>query len=345
MLDADGRPPLRWDAHACVPLCAGIGLEMLDRHRRAGFTFVSLNVGMDMTPCQDLIETIARFRHWLKRHSDRFVIARSLEDIATAHESGRQAVAFDVEGAVPLLSDEALVSLVADLGVRQMALVYNRNNAVGGGCHDVDEGLTKRGRCLVAALNAAGIVPDCSHAGERTTLEIMETSATPVIFSHANVRALVDHPRNVTDRQIDACAATGGVIGISGFDLLLGRQADAVSAIAEHVDYVVQRVGPDHAGLGLDYVYKAGVDPMPAGIDPAYWWPPEAGYGGEWTGSPPETADALAEALAARGYTHAAVSKILGGNFLNVAGKTWKAGCTAADRSPVSAEGGLVAAK
>ncbi|WP_181449434.1 dipeptidase [Azospirillum thermophilum] len=331
MPDAGGKAPLRWDAHACVPLCAGAELVALDRHRRAGFAFVSLNVGMDMTTCQGVVETIARFRHWLKRHSDRFVVAHSLEDVITAHESGRLAVAFDVEGAVPLLSDEALVHLVADLGVRQMALVYNRNNAVGGGCHDADEGLTKRGRCLVAALNAAGIVPDCAHAGERTTMDVMEASATPVIFSHANVRALVDHPRNVTDRQIDACAATGGVIGISGFDLLLGRPADAVSAMAEHVDYVVQRVGPDHVGLGLDYVYQVGVDPLPAGIDPAYWWPPEAGYGGEWTGSPPETADALAEALATRGYSHVAVSKILGGNFLNVARRNWKAGGAATD--------------
>lgn len=326
MPDPSASAPLRWDAHACVPLSAGADLEVLDRHRRAGFTVVSLNVGMDMTTPRRIVHTIARFRHWLERRSDRFVLAHSVEDVAAARESGRLAVTFDVEGAAPLIADESLVSRAAGLGVRQVALVYNRNNAAGGGCHDQDQGLTTRGRRLLAALNAAGIVPDCSHAGERTSLDIMEASAAPVVFSHANARALVDHPRNVTDRQIDGCAATGGVVGVCGFDLLLGRRGDAVSAMAEHVDHIVQRVGPDHVGLGLDHVYEAGADPMPAGIDPAYWWPPDAGYGGAWTGSPPEVADALAEDLSARGYSDAAVSKILGGNFLDVARRTWTGG-------------------
>ncbi|NYZ20724.1 dipeptidase [Azospirillum oleiclasticum] len=335
MPDPAGKAPLRWDAHACVPLSpvppsAGADLEVLDRHRRAGFTVVSLNVGMDMTPPRQVIDTIARFRRWLECRSDRFVLARSVEDVAAAHGTGRLAVVFDVEGAAPLLSDESLVQRAAGLGLRQAALVYNRNNAAGGGCHDDDEGLTRRGRCFLAALNAAGIVPDCSHAGERTSLDVMEASTTPVVFSHANARALVDHPRNVTDRQIDACAATGGVVGVCGFDLLLGRRGDAVPAMAEHVDHIVQRVGPDHVGLGLDHVYEAGADPLPPGIDPAYWWPPDAGYGGAWTGSPPDVADALAEALAARGYGAAAVSKILGGNFLDVARRTWRVGPAAA---------------
>jgi membrane dipeptidase len=54
---------------------------------------------------------------------------------------------------------------------------------------------------------------DCSHTGYRTSLDIMALSAAPVIYSHANPRALADNGRNIRDEQIDACVATGaGVV-------------------------------------------------------------------------------------------------------------------------------------
>src|SRR3546814_4626505 len=82
-----------------------------------------------------------------------------------------------------------------------MHFAYNRNNAVGGGCHDVDVPLTAYGRRLVAEVNRLGILVDCSHTGHRTSLDIMALSAKPVVFSHANPRALKDHQRNITAEQ------------------------------------------------------------------------------------------------------------------------------------------------
>ena len=63
---------------------------------------------------------------------------------------------------------------------------------------------------MVHAVNDAGLLMDCSHTGRRCSLEIMQASAKPVIFSHANPLALVEHGRNISDEQIRACAATGG---------------------------------------------------------------------------------------------------------------------------------------
>ena len=224
---------IRWDAHSCLPLLSGIDMSVLRRHKKAGFDFVSINVGMDMNPIEQVMKTIAWFRHWLGQHPDEFQLADTLADVKAAKTAGKLAVAFDLEGSRMLLEDVAMVEVYRDLGVRQAHLIYNRNNTVGGGCHDEDIGLTAYGRDVVRAINRAGIMMDCSHNGERTSLDIMETSEKPVIFSHANARALIDHQRNITDRQIDACAATGGVIGINGIRLFLGADGQVRRADGE----------------------------------------------------------------------------------------------------------------
>src|SRR4029077_231744 len=149
----------------------------------------------------------------------------------------------------------SLITLYYDLGVRWMLMAYNRNNKVGGGCLDQDEGLSAFGREVVAEMNRVGMVPCCSHCGQRTALEVIAHSKTPVIFSHSNPRAVWDHPRNIHDDVIRACAQKGGVIGINGVGLFLGTNDVRAETVARHIDHVVQLVGADHAALGLDYVF------------------------------------------------------------------------------------------
>ena len=100
--------------------------------------------------------------------------------IERARAEGRLAVAFDLEGGMPLLGRSEMVQLFYDLGVRQIHLAYNRSNALGGGCYDDDVPLTPLGRRMVAAINAAGMLMDCSHTGHRTSLDIM--AAPHIIF-------------------------------------------------------------------------------------------------------------------------------------------------------------------
>jgi len=317
---------LIWDAHACLPLHPDADLSVLERHRRAGCSFVSVNIGMDMNPLGQIMPVIAGFRRQLTLHPDRFVPVRRVADVEAAHASGRLGVAFDLEGAMPLLGRPEMVQLFADLGIRQMHLAYNRNNAVAGGCYDEDIPLSPLGRRVVAAINDAGILMDCSHTGHRSSLDIMATSRAPVIFSHANPRALSADRRNVSDEQIRACIATGGVVCVNGVGRFLGDHAARTPALLRHIDHLVQHHGARHVGLGIDYSYPAGgLDDDPPGLDKDYWWPPAHGYVGglDIKIASPEQIPEIIQGLEHRGYPESAIAGILGQNMLRVARQVW----------------------
>jgi membrane dipeptidase len=321
------RDALVWDAHACMPLHPDADLGALERHRAAGVDFVSINIGMDMNPLAQIFTTIASFRAQLRRRPDLFVPVEDADDVERARAAGKLAVAFDLEGGIPLCARPEMVQLFYDLGVRQIHLAYNRNNAIGGGCYDDDVPLSALGRQVVAAINDAGMLMDCSHTGYRTSMDIMATSRAPVIFSHANPLALAANGRNIRDDQIDACVATGGVVCVNGVGRFLGNPEAHTAAILRHVDYLVQRVGPDHVGLGIDYEYQQGLDDGPPGLDRAYWWPPAHGYGPEGARiriAAPEQFPEITTGLLDLGYHESDVRKILGANMLRLARQVWR---------------------
>jgi membrane dipeptidase len=323
-----------WDAHACLPLRPGQDMSALERHRAAGATFVHVNVGMDYNPLEQIVRIIAGFRSWLARHPDDFLLAETVEDIGRAKRQGKLAVAFDLEGSMMLQDDLAMLRLFRDLGVRQMHLAYNRSNSIAGGCHDSDTGLTELGRQVVQQINELGIIMDCSHMGLRTSFDVMEISTRPVVFSHSNVRALRDHPRNLTDEQIDACARTDGVIGLCGIGPFLGDNDITTATLMRHVDYVAERVGVRHVGLGLDFVFDQSHDDMPPGEERDYWYPAVSGYDLKGMSiKPPEDFPEIAGALLDRGYTLEEAHQAMGGNFLRVAEATWRSETPAVDAS------------
>ncbi len=329
MTDLAAAPPLYrdaivWDAHACLPLRPGQDLSALSRHHAAGVTFVSINVGMDFNPVGQVVRVIAGYRDWLARHPDRFLLAQGVDDVTRAKREGKLAVAFDLEGSVMLDDDLAMLRLYRDLGVRQIHLAYNRNNSIAGGCHDADRGLTPLGREVVSEINALGILMDCSHASRQTSLDIMAVSTRPVVFPHANVKALKDHPRNLDDTQLAACAATDGVVGLSGIGVFLGDNDIRTETLMRHVDYLAERIGPRHIGFGLDYVFEPDHSDLPPGEDSEKWWPSTHGYNFDSLKIvPPEQLPEIAEALLARGFSEPEIAGMLGGNFLRAAAATW----------------------
>ena len=181
----------------------------------------------------------------------------TVDDIAAARAAGQLAVGFDIEGANAIDDQLSLLGLYRDLGVRWMLLAYNRNNRAGGGCQDDDPGLTDFGRQMLHEMARVGIVACCSHTGYRTAREAIDESPTPVIFSHSNARALADHPRNIPDDLIRACAARGGVVGVNGIGIFLGNNDSSVGNVARHVLHMLDLVGPEHVGLGLDYIFDS----------------------------------------------------------------------------------------
>jgi membrane dipeptidase len=319
---------IRWEAHACLPLSPEAGFAPLDALRAAGVDYVSVNVGMDMNPVSQVLSVIAGFRATLAAQADRYVLASSVSDIERAAALGCLAVGFDLEGAMPLLEQPAMVALYRDLGVRQIHFAYNRNNSVADGCHDVERGLTALGRRMVKAVNDAGLLMDCSHTGRRCSLDIMSESRKPVIFSHSNPAALVEHGRNVTDEQIRACAATGGVVCVSGVSAFLGTATPSATDVARHAAYVAGLVGAAHVGIGLDISFhQEGIDGDPPGnFDPGYWWPRSAGYDraiSRITYTPVDTWRVLASALRDAGMTGDEAAGVMGGNMLRVASEVW----------------------
>ena len=312
-----------WDAHAGVYPDPRTDLAGLENWRQAGVSFVSLNVAYDIPSWEQAFPVLAAYRRFIELHPDRYLIADTAGDVRRAKVEGRLAVAFDLEGMCALNGDLGMVALLKGLGVRQALFAYNLNNEAGGGCHDVDTGLTEFGRAVVHEMNRVGMIVDCSHSAHRTTMEAMEVSTDPVVFSHSNARALWDHERNITDDQALACAATGGVVGVTGLGIFLGDNDSSTDRLVEHVCHYADLVGPEHVGIGLDHVHVAFDLAEEVSGRPDYWPPGQQYDTPGITCAHPSQARGICEQLLDRGFSDAEVTGILGGNFLRVAEQVW----------------------
>jgi membrane dipeptidase len=315
---------LLWDQHSCLPLQADADVEPLTRYRRGGGALVSVNAGYAPHAFGDAVTLLRHYRAAVEAHPH-LQLAASLDDVDEITRAGRIAVVFDLEDSAPLDGDLDNLGPLRALGVRTLLPTYNHANRAGSGCLDTtDGGLTGWGRALVAEMNAVGIVPDGSHCSARTGLDMCEISRGPVIYSHSCMRSVWDHPRNITDEQARACAATGGVVGITGVGIFLGPNTPTLEAMTRHLEYAVDVVGIDHVGVSTDFSFDFAdfVDEVvrnPHLFDESYtrWGPLQ------WM--PPETFLGLEEHLRRRGWSDGHVEAVLGGNFHRVARRAWAA--------------------
>jgi membrane dipeptidase len=315
---------LVWDSHAGIFPHPDTDLSGLDHWRAAGVSFVSLNVVYDVMTWEETIKVLAAYRTYLEANADKYVIAGTAENVRQAKRAGKLAVAFDLEGMNALDGDVNLVSLYYRLGVRQALFAYNLNNAAGGGCHDEDVGLTDFGRAVVREMNRVGMLVDCSHSAYRTTMEAMEISSAPVLFSHSNPKAVWDHGRNIRDEQIKACAAGGGVVGVNGLGIFLGPNDTSTGTLVKHVCYLAELIGPEHVGLGLDYSYDDADLAEGLSARPDYWPPGQLYDTPNIKVAEPKQIAEICQELHARGFSANEITGILGGNFLRVASQVWR---------------------
>jgi membrane dipeptidase len=173
-------------------------------------------------------------------------------------------------------------------------------------------------------MNKLGILVDATHCSVRTTFDLFELSSQPVVFSHSVPAGVKRHDRNISDEQMRACAATGGVVGINGLGVLLGENDASTEALVRAVDYAVSVVGAQHVGVGLDYVFDR--DELNAYLEQHGDTFPADGYTdfGPMRFVSPSQLPELTAALLQLGYRNADVRAILGGNFLRVASQVWR---------------------
>jgi len=236
----------------------------------------------------------------------------------SALATGRIGVVPTFQGLQMVEQDIGLIRGFRELGVGVMAITHNWKNWNGDGCLErTDLPLTGLGRLAAREMNAAGVLVDLSGAGVRTSLTAIDESQAAVVFTHSNARAVYAHPCNLTDEQIDACAARGGVIGLSAFPALVAdRPEPLLEDFLAHLDYLLDRVGPDHIGLGLDFDDRPrkryGFDPLP---DPPYTFPRDL--------SGTADLDNVREALEDRGLGSSESGQVMGGNFVRVLRAAW----------------------
>ena len=279
--------------------------------------------------------------HGLARQYDGLEVVRTVEDIRRMKREGKAGLLLAAQDGDWIGHDLRRVQAFHEAGLRMMLLVYSADNQLGGGCLDrTDAGLSLLGQRVVEECNRVGIVLDLSHTGRRTTLDIIEHSAHPCVWSHSNCAALVPNPRNIDDEQIRACVSRGGVIGLVSWGPLVMKPGathrPTLDDYIDHIDHVAQIAGnADHIGMGTDIsigTYPLR-DPDPFGR-PAY--PVFTQRYNDLVTADPRARERsiegfddyalivdVIERLQTRGYSERDVAKILGENYLRVFGEVF----------------------
>jgi membrane dipeptidase len=219
-----------------------------------------------------------------------------------------------LEGAEPIEPDLSNLAGWYELGLRSIGLVWSRPNAFASGAPfrypgsaDVGPGLTRAGRALVDACGRLGIVLDVSHLNTRGLRGVLRRARGPVVATHSNAHTVCPASRNLTDAELRAIAATGGVVGIC-FSVAMLRPDGGLDTrtpladVLRHVDHMADKAGIDHVALGSDFDGAAIPDEI-----------------GDVTGLP-----RVLEALRAAGYGDDDLRKVAHGNWLRVLREVWR---------------------
>ena len=286
--------------------------------------------------------SFAALLRFFDEYADEVVLAKSVAEIRAAHARGLISNVFCWQSATvlgdsfnsPLGGSATALRAFYEVGLRQIGICYNVTNAFGSGCLEPEGPLTRAGQRLVEEMHTLGIVLDVGgHTGERTTLDAIAISdGIPVICSHTNIAAIADNYRCISDRVIDAIAGTGGLIGITAVNDFHVRERGNTGptphvGIEEHVDqydYIKNRVGVDHVGLGTDFVDGMAI-PYGGGINAdiitedmvSEPWRFVRGF--ESIAELPNLIDGLRR----RGWTDEEVRKAMGANWLRVYQQVW----------------------
>jgi microsomal dipeptidase-like Zn-dependent dipeptidase/anthranilate/para-aminobenzoate synthase component II len=241
----------------------------------------------------DKIETI------VEQNKQYLAIARTPADLYANKQQGRKSIMLGIENGLALDGHLDRLQHFAQRGIVYMTLCHNGDNDIcdsarGNHTHN---GISSFGQQVVREMNRLGILVDLSHAGEKSFYDALEMSSQPIVCSHSSCRALCDHPRNLTDDQMRALAAKGGVMQITMYNGFLVKDGEATVLDAlRHLAHAIEVMGIDHVGIGTDFDGDGGVRGMANSSELLNF----------------------TRLLLARGYSEQDIEKIWGGNFLRV---------------------------
>lgn len=182
--------------------------------------------------------------------TDKASMAAFLARRATAPST--HAAVLAIEGLHALDGQLESVDTLSAHGFRMMGLTHFFDNEVAASAHGVTHGgLTPLGRQVIERMEALHILVDLAHASPQTVSEVLAMAKRPIVVSHTGVAATCPGPRNLTDGQLTAIAANGGVVGIGYWDGAVCTLGAA--SIAKAIRHAVDVAGIDHVGLGSDF--------------------------------------------------------------------------------------------
>ncbi len=229
-----------------------------DKYQRAGVAgSIFVNYTNPFTETKSVFTDIFEVAfEEIQANQDILSVCHTYEEYQKASAEKKIAVFLGIEGAKFVENLEEL-QYWYNRGVRHISLTWNEANQYGGGAKSENVGLTKKGVAFVKEIQRLGMILDLAHTNEQTFYEILEQSKGAVIISHTGCKSVCNHPRNVTDEQLKAVKARGGVVGIAAAAPFLSENKEdwTVQMMAKHVDHAIQQIGIEHVGLGLDVCF------------------------------------------------------------------------------------------
>jgi membrane dipeptidase len=301
--------------------------------RNSGLTAFKSTLGGDNGNFEDTVADIAAAQSLIDQHPELFIRVVRPGDLDRAKPEGRIAVILSFEAASMLGDKIERIELFRQLGILVMQLTYNRRTPFGCGCLDGDsDGVTELGRQAIAKMNELGVALDLSHANVQTTEDGIRLSQRPPVFTHAGCRAVFEHPRNKTDREMRALADKGGVMGIYMLPYLTAdTRQPTLADYMRHMVHALDVCGEDHVGIGTDSMFfTVGADDLKQ-VAALELQRKKQGLGAPGENRPPYLPDIntprkleyVAGALLKHGYSARVTDKVLGLNFRRVFQDIW----------------------
>lgn len=286
----------------------------------------------------ETVKSVARIYQYTDEDPNVKVI-RTYEDIENNSKNGVKSLVLTFQEPYPIGNSLENLRVFYELGARVVQLTYNKGNYIGSGCTEANGGgLTDFGKQLIKEMNKLGMLVDVSHSNEQTGRDAILASEKPIVFSHANVKAVTDNPRNKSDDLIKLLAENGGVMGLTPWGPLTWKEETksqpSLDDYLDHVEHVVNLVGINHVGFGSDATLNDSPDTKGA-MDQLTLYPEVAGSYYKTIGIGREFSSAsgfkgakdianVIEGLQKRGYSEEDINKFLGGNFERVLKQVWK---------------------